>query len=881
MEELLWLKVQPGSIVLQAKLKFKVIEGQFRQMQLATDPRLRLLPLQGDGAPTAQTAPATSQRQILTLQWPNPVSQEAVVEAQFLLTGTSGVGNLRMPELEVLGARPTRRWMAVWVDPALEHDQQSVEQIEPMAVSDFKNSWGTTAEAMPLFAYRLPEGPTTWSLSTRPREPRTAVDQTLSLMFDQGSVAVDFRAQLTTSAGYLFQHHLVAPANLLIEHLAVMEEGVQRTSRWTQNKNGDITVFLSGPVSGRQELSLQGRLTTPAKGKMPLPSVQIGDGRPQAESIQIKSSAIKVYRRPTVRVSVEGIEGLAASNDPATPRSDPELGRLVGQFSADATKPIRVSIAPNRPQVAAEQTVRLLPDGGSWKAELECRVHVRDGVVDQLLIDAADPWGGPYRATADGPVSLKVIETPGGARQLAVLPGEAIEGDYRLTVSGPLSLVAKDRPNVPRIELTQVDGVQRRIALPRQVQGRAVRWETRAMQEVETRGDAEPTGDGSLVTYEAVGDDYQAVLGPPEKLDDAAQVELADIRVRWQADATCRGVASFDLQPGKSAQCPLWLPAGYRLVHVNVGGIPTDPAPVRPGVWQIPLGPEGLPQRVEVVFAGAVAGSTWKGNQRLDAPKLGELPVERTLWTITGPAMFAPGETDAAAEVGPWSHDLAALEASNRLIESASTRAATAPDETFRWYWPWICRLVQHRKMLEQWIARTGRSPQTERIQAEIDTVSRQQADIVQRLGLGQALAQVSGNPPENADAGELWTWWSQRPQAATRCAFSAGVDSITLSYRRAEPGRLEPRLGSAAGLSLLVLAMLWVLKRGTLAEWFRRWPCAVGVVVGLAWWLWLAPSILGWGIVLMSLAAGLLPRWRHAPAHAGSTIVSVRSQLS
>lgn len=879
-EELLWLKVQPGSIVLHAKLKFEVVEGQFRQMQLATDPRLRLLPLQGDGAPTAQTAPATGQRQILTLQWPAPVSQEAVVEAQFLLTGTSGVGNLRMPELEVLGARPTRRWMAVWIDPALEHEQQSIEPLEALAVSDFKNSWGT-AEAMPLFAYRLPEGPTTWSMSTRPREPRTAIDQTLRLTFDQGSVAVDFRAQSTTSAGYLFQHHLVAPANLRIEHLAVTEEGVQRASRWTQNKNGEITVFLSGPVSGRQELSLRGRLTTPSKGKVPLPTVQIGDGRQSAESVQINSSVIDVYRRPTVLVAIDGIEGLAALDDPAILRNDPELGRLVGQFSADPAKPIQVSIAPNRPQVGAEQIVRLLPDGGAWKAEFECQVHVRDGVVDQLLIDAPDPWSGPYRATADGPVSLKVVDSAGGARQLIVLPGEAIEGDYHLTVSGPLSLVAKDRPSVPRIELTQVDSVQRRIALPRQVQGRAVQWETRAMQEIKTRGDAEGAGDGSPVTYEAVGDDYQAVLGPPEKLDDAAQVQLADIRVRWQADGTCRGVASFDLLPGKSAQCPLWLPVGYRLVHVDVDGIPTDPAPLRPGVWQVPLGPEGLPQKVEVVFAGAVAGSAWKEDQRLDAPKLGGLPVRRTLWTVTGPAMFEPGETDAAAQVGPWSHDLAALEAANRLIESASARAAPAADETYRWYWPWICRLVQHRKMLEQWIVRTGQSPQAERIQEEIDTVSRQQSEIAQRLGLGQTLAQASDNPPENADASELWTWWSQRQQAATRCAFSEGVDSITLTYRRAEPSRMQPRLASAAGLSLLVLSTLWVLKRGTLAEWFRRWPCAVGVVVGLAWWLWLAPSILGWGIIFVSLAAGLLPRWRRAPAQSGSTVVSVRSQLS
>jgi hypothetical protein len=44
-------------------------------------------------------------------------------------------------------------------------------------------------------------------------------------------------------------------------------------------------------------------------------------------------------------------------------------------------------------------------------------------------------------------------------------------------------------------------------------------------------------------------------------------------------------------------------------------------------------------------------------------------------------------------------------------------------------------------------------------------------------------------------------------------------------------------------------------LVRGTLTETLRRWPHATGLVLGLAWWLWLSPSVVGLGIVLASIS--------------------------
>ena len=46
-EELIWLKVRPGSVVLDTRLNLKVVAGQLSELEMLADPRLRLLPLAG------------------------------------------------------------------------------------------------------------------------------------------------------------------------------------------------------------------------------------------------------------------------------------------------------------------------------------------------------------------------------------------------------------------------------------------------------------------------------------------------------------------------------------------------------------------------------------------------------------------------------------------------------------------------------------------------------------------------------------------------------------------------------------------------------------------------------------------------------------------
>jgi hypothetical protein len=90
--------------------------------------------------------------------------------------------------------------------------------------------------------------------------------------------------------------------------------------------------------------------------------------------------------------------------------------------------------------------------------------------------------------------------------------------------------------------------------------------------------------------------------------------------------------------------------------------------------------------------------------------------------------------------------------------------------------------------------------------------------------------------------------------------------------YRAAIPGSavdlpIRIHVTNRYAQPLRVLAVILIAAIGLAAQrWPRRpsavavhWPVVAGVVGGLAWWLWLEPSLLGWAIVGLSLLLAAL----------------------
>ena len=857
-EELLWLKVQPGSVVIDAKFKFKVIEGSLDRVRLVADPRLRLLPFQGRDAPTARSSSASGKPQTIDLQLSQPVADQVVIEAAFLLTGTSGVGNLRLPRLETLDARATRRWLAVSVDPALELPEPAPERPQAVSVPDFLGAWGKT-EAQPRFVDSLASGEPSWSMLTRPRSSRTAVNQTLALSFGPKAALVRFDAGLTTTAGYSFQYRLSAPADLEVQSVSVLENGLQRAARWSRAPDGKITVFLTGPVAGRQELSLAGRLPWPGRGRVTLPTLEIEGG-------ELESSVVEVFRQPDVLVRVGKMTGLTEAKSQAVDEDKADLGRLVKRLTGDAKEPIKavLTLTANRPKVQAQQITSLRCDGEGWEATVDLSISASRGVVDVLRLEVPSSWSGPYKTTPPAVVDL-VRNGKADRGQLVVRPHSPIEGDYRIRIAGPLAVASGHPVGVPEIVLSRVGPVERFLVLPTQRQLQPIAWETRGLEKTHLpEGFAgPPVAPESFASYRVVEDGFQARLRPLNEADEVARVHQADVQVAWRADGTCYGVAAFDLTPAGMSQCPLALPPGYRLIQVHVAGAAITPVASGEQQWQVPLGSERLPQRVEVLFAGTLAEPGAAGSRRFDAPRLGDLPVKQTLWTVSGPSPWGPGEPEGGGRISGLRQAIYRLRNVASRIESGSRMLAGQPDETTRWYQAWARRLEAAGAEVRRQLALPPQTDFSRAVRAEIQSIDRRQAQVAEAMGVAEIRARLAAGPRVAEAAEELWPPTLDRSQPASRCVVRGPSDSITLSYHATGVQRFDSRPRAAILLGAVVLLLVAGMRRGLRSAWACRWPHLLGVGAGLAWWLWLWPSILGLVLALLSLAASVRWVWR------------------
>src|SRR5690606_27904562 len=90
-DQLVWMHIQPGSVTADVKLKFRVLEGAVRTLQLALDPRWQLQPGDESQPTVTQVRSAAGAPQLLQFELPQPVADQVTINATLRLAGASGV----------------------------------------------------------------------------------------------------------------------------------------------------------------------------------------------------------------------------------------------------------------------------------------------------------------------------------------------------------------------------------------------------------------------------------------------------------------------------------------------------------------------------------------------------------------------------------------------------------------------------------------------------------------------------------------------------------------------------------------------------------------------------------------------------------------------
>ena len=850
-EELIWVKVRPGTTVLQARFKYHVLEGRVRQIRLTADPRLRLLPPTDAQSPIAavHTLPGDPQR--IDLELSRSVSDQVVIDVSFLLTGTSGVGNLRLPRLESSGARLTRRWLAYSVDPALQPKDQAGEDSMPLAIPEFLIAWGA-ADSRPQATYSIPRGEPMWVLSTQPNEPHTTVDQTLAFSPGRNASRLEFDAVLTISRGYLFQLGLQGPPGLVLDSVSMLDEDAQRVSRWASDPKGQTTVFLAAPITGRQLLNVRGHVPSTFSDEVAVPQFQLS-------GTEIKSNRLNLFRQPSVLVALKGKPGVTTT-DPLEMESKSEFGAKVGSYLLnDAGSTVAVKISPNIPQTRAVAITSLQRDADRWVAELEYHMDVNNGLVDSLQFDIPAQWSEPFRV--EPPMVAKIVPVIGEARrQLVVTLPRPIAGKFDMKIRGRMALSAGDRLRVPDILPLKVEQLDRFVLLPQQMDRQPVSWETFGL----TRSQLPPNLAGPAVTaqppavYQVSGEHFQASLKAVQRANALAQVRLADIHLLWEGDGNCQGVAAFDLESGGATNCVLQLPSGHRLLNVTVDKLPAQLADLGENGWRLALGAQGLPQRIEVIFSGAISGSA--SRRRFESPRLVDLDVEQTLWTVYGPPCFITGQPPAAEQrVSAAQQELYRLKNISALTQlRPEIIGEHLPEEIARWYRPWRDRFSARRSQLDWELAVGSQIGGSSEDSAEARQLDQNIAAIDARLGLTAKSMRRNATTQGSAELLAV----AHADLLPSHYAIHGRSYDLTLVYPQPEANGWPTRLAIVLVMISLGASAAFVLPGRQLPIFA---PSLVLGVVALGWWLFLTPSVVGPLMLLPACWAGLRGRSRVA----------------
>jgi len=836
-DELLWLRVRPGSVTAELGLHVNVISGECRTVALNVDPHWRLLPGKDDkGFDRVETLPGDPARpdapRTIYLHRNNAERDAFQVRLTFLQVGASGTGVVRLPTLEAAGGRMGRRWLALSVDPALDHELTSRDAVIVPA-DDFVARWGQGVTPPQLVLDRS-EGSRQLDFATRPKEPHVEVSQSLELIARRRGIQVQFEAEIDTTSSVTFEHRLVAPPELVVDEISVLEDGVERASRWSQLDTGELIVFLSGPATGKQSLELRGWLPVAKSPSVVLPRIAV-------EAAATSDDRITLLRDSSVGVEVQDAKGLEpiARDDRVSTKDYP-----VGSWRViDASPAARMVIQPNEPRVDLLQLTTMRREATGWTAEVELIYTVAEGALDTLRFEVPRSWSGPF--TLSPALDREVLDIPQQDQQLLVVrPRSPVEDTLRLKISGPLNLTTGQLVNWSGAKPLVRGNVERYIRLPRAWGQQQIAWDTEGLRPAELPEvfTLAPAGE-QFETHRVVSMPMSVRLQLLQGRAATAQVRLADHAIVWMGEDRWIGRSRFDVAPSGLDGLTLQVPADCQVIQLKVEGFAQTPLPTSDNRLRVPLLGD-QPQQLELVYS-APADALKSSLGAIEVPAIDGVPVVNTTWTLTTTADDCFVRPLEGRVVDDYRLAILRLQTTLAMIEETTDDPlAREAGERDLVYW-------QRRAWTERWHAELHRI-QLQALGKVVDET--EWSALVKRWTRLQEANQLSMKLAAPADSTTAELGSDLAGARRTMLIFAGQQSRLPVRIERPAAEAFWMRLaGACIGAVALTFATGMIRRRHRLPEIVPRYANVLGVIGGVAWWLWLAPSWFGLVIAVSS----------------------------
>ena len=869
-DQLVWMKVQPGAVIVDARFKLNIEDRRIQRVQIVTDSQLRLLsPLQAkaDGKDIElthlRTVPGDPQK--IELQWNTGITGEIEIRIPFLWAGVSGVGNIRLPEIEVEGTREYRRWVAVSIDPTLFVDRESISQdrlLKPMSITAASKMWDLSSQSPEFFFQQTGSG-VDWALPTRLQKSETIAFAKLAVGISDAVSEVIAEYELETTDGHRCQYQIELPPGFEPDRVEMLTDDVDSIMRWSVHEESGIdrlTLFLAEAVRGSQRLIIRGHLLHP-QNSVEIPHFILKD-------VDMRGGQVALYRRPAVQI--EGVPEAWQEVDDFVPMGEipSDFGRFVGVYTLPFdTSHQRVTVEPNRIDAEAIQVVSLNRIDAQWNVEVDLRLKVLSGRLDTIRFRIPEEYQGPFQIDPELPFTVKDLPA-GEGFVFEIRPPKAITDSIRLMLRGTLNIAPEDPVRCPMISVEGINRVSQFVVLPKKVDFQDVSWKTTGLVQQALPEDSQnaPLADTSVASFKVVGHSYRAVLQSVGQPAQDSEVQFADIDIRCSRAERYFGRAVFDLDPAGLATVGVQLPHGSaELLRVRVNDRPTTLRKNKEG-WDIELHSRNLIQRVEVLYSAPyIEDGSLLGVSRPYLTTSGEkIPIDHTLWSLANSyqsgALPMDKEQNLAIRGPTVQYEYLQKRTRNLLNALSDITSAEPVDVLLPWYTRAARHLISAQREMEGLLSH---------IPAESlpDFTSRQKVLAEQVSSLATQLVSQGVFPSNEAfvQIGALgpdpWQGFFSRP--ATLAGSESDQATVFLS-RPSDHSSSVPFRWLLAGLVTGALAFVG-FRPQVVESWLRRsFPLLpILFAIALFYWLFLSPSVIGFLAMLATGVFALVLPWK------------------
>jgi hypothetical protein len=554
---------------------------------------------------------------------------------------------------------------------------------------------------------------------------------------------------------------------------------------------------------------------------------------------RVRSSVLTLARQPDTLITFVDtkLKGENATSGQVGVDSDVVIA---GQYRGDgADLSGTVEIRPNRPRVTSTIVTRLDRANGGWKATVDCELSVDEGALDVLRFTIPSWWKGPFQSETE------VVPTndPRGSstQELMVRLPRPLDATGRVRWEGVLN-AADGEVKIPQVTLA-VDGTTSQfIALPT---GEGQRWQLVGLRRTSAPAFVKQTPDteGLFEYYECFDANSSAVLLKNEQ-QQVVEVLQQSVELFVENPAVGYGVATIDIAPNGRSDATLVFPQGSGAVQVLLDGRPAMLAALVENRWKLALRSDQLPQRIEAMFVCDLP----QGPIALLAPRVeSSTAVAPIAWRLRSRTPVWV-ESDATS-LNCVAFDLRHLQQCARMLEQGDSLLPGAESQAF--VQDWLARAKRAERRLTRSV---GGLPAGERERA----LEEAKPLLAALKGRFDNSAAVTTQPPGFDSALAAWNLSGEDTLVSCYGLNDATAPLVVSLARPAADGWW--RLAWAA----LVVSVAFVAWRT--AVWravgkiIDRWPLPMVATIGLLWWAFLQPGVVG--LALLLVPAGVMA-WR------------------